>query len=182
MLRDWTGWSACSATCGDGTKTRSRSVSVDAQHGGRACEGALEASENCKDKECPIHCELSDWTGWGACSTTCGEGTRSRSRSVNVEAKHDGQACEDALDASEQCKDRECPVHCVMNVWSDWTECSGSCGEVGSIWRHRSVSTPAQHDGKPCGETDEKEQATNPEEEESTPTSEEMNRKERNEE
>jgi len=52
-LSDWTDWSACSATCGDGKKTRSRSVKVAAQHGGKVCD-ALEDSEDCKiDKACP---------------------------------------------------------------------------------------------------------------------------------
>merc|ERR1719478_62711 len=148
-LSDWTGWSACSATCGDGTKTRSRGVTVDAQHGGSPCEGSLEASENCRDKECPIHCKLSDWTAWSACSTTCGQGTRSRSRSVRVEAKHGGQACEDALEASEQCKDRECPVHCELSDWTGWSACSATCGD-GTKTRSRSVTVDAQHGGSPC--------------------------------
>merc|ERR1719409_1421441 len=116
LLSTWDDWSACSAACGDGTKTRSRTHTVEAQHGGKECEGALDASEECKEKECPVQCTLSDWTPWGACSTTCGKGSRSRSRTVTTEAKHGGKECEDALVASEDCKERECPIDCAMNT------------------------------------------------------------------
>jgi len=149
-LSAWSNWTACSATCGDGTKTRSRSVTVDAKHGGKACDGALEATDLCKDKECPIHCELSDWSPWGDCSTTCGKGTRSRNRHVSVKAQHGGKTCEDALKASEECKDEECPVHCVMSNWADWDACSKTCGG-GTRSRSRTVTTPSQHGGMPCG-------------------------------
>merc|ERR1719235_3139431 len=125
VLSEWTTWTACSATCGDGTKTRSRNVTVDAQHGGMACEGGLEASEECQDKKCPVHCALGDWGGWSACSATCGSGTRSRSRSVTVQAQHGGQACEDSSQALEECKVRECPCKKVHGVkmWRDKRAC-----------------------------------------------------------
>merc|ERR1719443_1661751 len=151
-VSDWKPWSACSATCGTGTKTRSRDATVEAQHGGKDCD-ALEASETCKEKECPRHCTMSDWTSWGACSTTCGRGKRIRSRTVTAQAEH-GATCEDAREASEECKEKECPVDCVMSEWKPWTECSATCGHA-TTFRTRAVISDPQHGGVACGETKE---------------------------
>jgi len=134
-------------------------VIIDAEHGGKECEGALDASEECKEKECPVQCTLSDWTPWGACSTTCGKGSRSRSRTVTTEAKHGGKECEDALEASEDCKERECPIDCAMNTWGDWSACSAVCGD-GTRSRSRTTDTLAQFGGKECDATEDEEDCT----------------------
>jgi len=109
QMSNWNPWSACSATCGSGTRTRSRTVTQEPLGRGKPC-GDLEASEACKVKECPVPCELSEWEDWGDCSTTCGKGTRTRTRSVKTESQHGGQECENAREASEDCKPKECPM------------------------------------------------------------------------
>merc|ERR550514_572355 len=100
-MSEWGDWSACSEKCGEGTRTRSRTVTADAQHGGK-CDDAKEASEKCMKKPCTVPCTLSDWEDWSACSTTCGDGTKTRSRTVTVDAQHGG-ACDADLDESEKC-------------------------------------------------------------------------------
>jgi len=56
----------------------------------------------CSTKDCntpsPIDCTMNDWKAWGACSATCGSGTRSRSRTVEIPAQHGGKACPNTED------------------------------------------------------------------------------------
>ena len=42
----------CSTTCGDGTRTKTRSKTVTEQHNGR-CEGSPSVNENCNERPCP---------------------------------------------------------------------------------------------------------------------------------
>jgi len=67
----WGGWSACSATCGPGTQTRTN-----------ACGTPQTQS-----------CQINDpnvWGGWGICSTSCGGGYQTR---VNQCGTSQSQAC-----------------------------------------------------------------------------------------
>jgi len=57
QLGPWSGWSTCSADCGGGTQTRSRSVEVAAQHGGKAC-GATTESRSCNESPCVVQGSL----------------------------------------------------------------------------------------------------------------------------
>ena len=45
-------WSVCSVTCGNGTATRMRTMN-EAQYGGLDCVGESLETQWCKDKECP---------------------------------------------------------------------------------------------------------------------------------
>ena len=50
----WTAWSACTKSCGGGSRTRSRSCTNPLPaHGGQNCAGASSESGNCNTKECP---------------------------------------------------------------------------------------------------------------------------------
>lgn len=149
VMSDWSSWGKCSASCGTGTKSRTRKVEVDAKHGGE-CAGKLDQSEKCMDMPCPQPCEVSAWSSWSECSLTCGSGSRSRSRTVDVEAKHGG-ACDDALEAKEDCKLAECPVDCKMGDWGEWSACPKECGVEKVKERSRSVELQAEHGGVACG-------------------------------
>ena len=46
--------SACTRTCGVGTKSRSRSEVVPASNGGQKCEGYAIEEENCGINDCPV--------------------------------------------------------------------------------------------------------------------------------
>ena len=46
-------WSQCSASCGEGTQKRSRSVLVEATGGGRGCSGRREETKYCNNRPCP---------------------------------------------------------------------------------------------------------------------------------
>ena len=40
-------------TCGEGSRTNTRTQKVAAQFGGDECDGSTSAIENCKEQECP---------------------------------------------------------------------------------------------------------------------------------
>merc|ERR1719318_2037260 len=105
-VEDWSSWSDCSATCGDGTKTRGRGVVQEAENGGAACP-ALEEEEPCNTDQCPVDCEVEDWSSWSECSATCGGGTRTRERKVVQEPENGGAACQDR-EEEESCKTEQC--------------------------------------------------------------------------
>ena len=44
---NWTEWSNCTATCGGGTKTKSREIAIYAVNGGQKCTGARIISQIC---------------------------------------------------------------------------------------------------------------------------------------
>ena len=51
---DWTVWSSCSQTCGDGQMTRGRfCVNPRPANGGQDCEGAGEEQQTCNIGNCP---------------------------------------------------------------------------------------------------------------------------------
>jgi hypothetical protein len=149
-VSEWSEFSACSASCGEGVKTRTRTVIVPPQANGAACP-PLEETVACNIAPCPVDCQVSEFGPWSACSTSCGSGTRTRSRSVLVPPAHGGQACPD-LTETESCNTQPCPVDCVMSEWSAWSACSVSCGG-GTQTRTRSIIQPSQYGGQACGAT-----------------------------
>ena len=54
---EWGAWTTkdCSKTCGQGTRTKTRSVRVGATHGGK-CIGKNTMSEPCNLRNCPSKC------------------------------------------------------------------------------------------------------------------------------
>ncbi len=51
VVSEWSAWSACSAACGGGTRTRTRTVITPAQYGGTECP-VLEETEACNAQPC----------------------------------------------------------------------------------------------------------------------------------
>jgi hypothetical protein len=51
VVSDWGGWSACSADCGGGTQTRTRSIVTPASCGGNACPTTTD-SQPCNPQAC----------------------------------------------------------------------------------------------------------------------------------
>jgi hypothetical protein len=83
----WSDWSMCDANCGIGTQTRVRyTLPPSLQLTAAACNAntyiesaACSAPTTCTNG---ASCSLSEWTAWGACSNTCGGGTRIRTREL----------------------------------------------------------------------------------------------------
>ena len=105
----WGSWGACSAACGDGTQTRTRTCEFSA--GGTVacsnCGGVCEDIQACTGTNCYSY---GPWGGWSACSDCCGGGTQTSSRSclqggmVPVNCSFCGGGCSQTRD----CADHSC--------------------------------------------------------------------------
>eukprot|EP00117_Sycon_ciliatum_P036438 scpid85209/ scgid27430/ len=83
-LQSWSGWSACSATCGNGMETQSAVVLLPTSDNDRRCIRQQRTRKCHTGVECPneIECSETQWSSWSACSATCRGGMRHRSRVV----------------------------------------------------------------------------------------------------
>ena len=52
---EWSDWEVtdCDKSCGGGTLTETRTVTVEAQHGGEECTGESSITKSCNVQECP---------------------------------------------------------------------------------------------------------------------------------
>eukprot|EP01004_Peranema_trichophorum_P007321 NODE_60_length_4100_cov_55.328640_g50_i0.p1 GENE.NODE_60_length_4100_cov_55.328640_g50_i0~~NODE_60_length_4100_cov_55.328640_g50_i0.p1 ORF type:complete len:1365 (-),score=567.13 NODE_60_length_4100_cov_55.328640_g50_i0:5-3496(-) len=151
-LSDWTEWSTCDKTCGGGKQSRTRTITVASNNGGASCPSTIE-TQDCAISPCPVDCVVSDWSVWSSCDKTCGGGSQTRTRSVVTASEHGGVACPD-ISATQTCNTDACPVDCVMDDWSVWSDCDVSCGG-GKQTRTKKVITSAQFGGKECSASSE---------------------------
>jgi len=101
-------------------------------------------------------CVISDWSTWTSCSKSCGGGTQSKYRIVEVENEGNGKNCsaveaEDGLGwtQSQTCNDVVCPVDCVMQGWQAWGDCetgeqnnqNQSCSKSANDGTHTRINT-----------------------------------------
>ena len=106
---DWFSWSACSKTCGDGTRTRLRACQNSSFN---ACTGESVESEACNDGLCP---KWSDWSDWSDCSASCDGGTQSRTRQCQNGEEND---CRGAALDEQQCNRISCDQ--PMVYWNSY--------------------------------------------------------------
>jgi hypothetical protein len=144
-------WSTCTKSCGkEGTQVRSRITTVWPNHGGKDC-GALKESQNCNVKECPVDC-VPTYGNWGACSTSCGPGRKSRSRTV-VGPFHGGRECPREM-TNALCNVAACPADCEVGAWGAYGTCSKKCNtgasDIELAERTRKITKPAAFGGKAC--------------------------------
>uniref|UniRef100_A0A8B9KDM6 Thrombospondin type-1 domain-containing protein 7A n=1 Tax=Astyanax mexicanus TaxID=7994 RepID=A0A8B9KDM6_ASTMX len=142
-----TDWSTCQlserAVCGSGIKTRmldcvrSDGKSVDLKFCDELnLERKWQMNASCV-VECPINCQLSDWSSWSECTHTCGlSGKLWRRRTVIQASQGDGRPCPAQL---EQWK--PCPVKpCYSWRYSAWSPCKAEGARCGEGLRFRNVS------------------------------------------
>ncbi|XP_068688561.1 uncharacterized protein [Montipora foliosa] len=154
----WSIFSVCSKSCGNGTKTRTRNCSNPSpQHGGRNCSslGPSEERNSCNVLPCPINGNYSPWSNFNRCSKSCGNGTKTRTRScTNPKPQHNGTNCALLGPSTDvkPCNVFSCPVDGGYTEWGNFTQCSQSC-DKGTMYRVRNCTNPApKHGGKSCSE------------------------------
>nr|XP_057908756.1 adhesion G protein-coupled receptor B1 isoform X3 [Doryrhamphus excisus] len=142
---EWSAWSVCSATCGEGWQSRTRfcvSSSYSTQ-----CSGPLQEQRSCNPAVCPVAGAWDEWSPWSLCSSTCGRGYRSRTRTCTP-PQFGGDPCEGPEKQTKFCNIAVCPVDGVWNEWSTWSSCSASCSN-GTMQRTRECNGPS-YGGSEC--------------------------------
>eukprot|EP00397_Hematodinium_sp_SG-2012_P002720 GEMP01002728.1.p1 GENE.GEMP01002728.1~~GEMP01002728.1.p1 ORF type:complete len:1021 (+),score=174.28 GEMP01002728.1:156-3218(+) len=151
---EWSEYSACSAHCGGGIKTRDRFVTVSPRVGGKLCDPVPKSEvAACNTQPCVTTCvdaRWSEWSSWSVCSVSCGKGWRHRDRSTAQSANHCGKGLIGKKQEFTRCG-LPCERNaqdCELSEWSDYGDCSCSCNGVHD--RNRRISAFASQGGKNC--------------------------------
>ncbi|XP_074542609.1 thrombospondin type-1 domain-containing protein 7A [Halichoeres trimaculatus] len=142
-----TDWSTCQlsdrAVCGIGIKTRmldcvrSDGKSVDLKFCKElGLERKWQMNASCV-VECPVNCQLSDWSLWSECTHSCGlAGKLWRRRTVIQAPQGDGRPCPSQMEQWKPCLVKPC----YSWRYSAWSECKSEGARCGEGLRFRNVS------------------------------------------
>ncbi|XP_055749067.1 adhesion G protein-coupled receptor B2-like [Salvelinus fontinalis] len=162
---EWSQWSVCSLTCGQGWQVRTRSC-VSSPYG-TLCSGALRETRMCNNTaSCPgdpalsaVHGLWEEWSSWSLCSVTCGRGSRTRTR--NCESGGGAKHCGGPEKQTKPCNIAVCPVEGQWLDWAPWSRCSETCS-TGSQQRQRRCSASVHGWAECKGPHQETRECTNP--------------------
>lgn len=147
---EWSSYSGCSVTCGEGTQTRTRYCnSPSPSNGGSECEGNASEESVCDvSQPCPENGKWGLWSPWSSCSATCNEGVISRIRQCNdPPPSNGGSQCIGDATEKVSCFTVNCPVPAQWGPWSPWSLCAVSCGES-VVQRLRFCNDPPPSQGE----------------------------------
>nr|QGN01372.1 female cement gland secreted 3 [Lepeophtheirus salmonis] len=123
----WKEWSDCSASCGEGTKTRIRKCDNPKPDGnGRPCPGLSMQKGDCLNGYCSNGSHWTTWGRWTSCNATCGHSEKYRLRLCV------GSYCKGPSKEILICN----TLPCSWTEWESWSLCSTSCGNS-KQYRHR---------------------------------------------
>ncbi|XP_046699882.1 adhesion G protein-coupled receptor B2 isoform X2 [Silurus meridionalis] len=136
---EWSQWSVCSLTCGQGWQVRTRSC-VSSPYG-TLCSGPLRETRLCNNTAtCPgepqhqaVEGQWLDWASWSGCSVSCGSGTQQRQRRCSVSV-HGWAECKGPHSETRDCTNRPCDGGGNWGSWNQWSLCSKTCD---SGWQRR---------------------------------------------
>jgi hypothetical protein len=153
---EWSKFSVCSHTCGNGTQFRTRHCNNPLPlFDGLNCStlGPSNETRPCHTRPCPIHGDFSEWSEFSGCSETCGLGVKIRYRfCTNPEPRFGGDSCSKLGPTSDvtSCDVRPCPIHGNYSTWSSFGPCSKSC-DNGTQIRRRFCTRPSPlYGGRDC--------------------------------
>ncbi|KAK6588702.1 thrombospondin type 1 domain-containing [Cryptosporidium xiaoi] len=166
QVGQWSNWSNCSATCGDGYQSRSRILQVPSY--GKKCELATEEIRKCNESVCPSSCIVSPWSEWSGCLGGCDEKPFRRRERMILEPPTLNQECPNLVEiktndeimltvnlSDENNSDllcpkiENCPIDCEAGPWSGWSECDVNCG-IGIQKRRRNIKNRGTDGGASC--------------------------------
>ena len=101
---EWSEWSNCTTTCGEGVNIRNRTVLVTPMNTGTACP-VLAETRVCNLRKCD--CGVSEWSEYGKCDVPCGGGKSFRHRDIYRQPLRHGLQCP-ALNESRTCNSKRC--------------------------------------------------------------------------
>ncbi|XP_074542251.1 adhesion G protein-coupled receptor B2 isoform X9 [Halichoeres trimaculatus] len=137
---EWSQWSVCSLTCGQGWQVRTRSC-VSSPYG-TLCSGALRETRMCNNTaSCPgdpgiigsVEGQWLEWGPWSRCSVTCNMGTQERQRRCSASV-HGWAECKGPHQESRECTNPSCSGGGNWGSWNHWSLCSKTCD---SGWQRR---------------------------------------------
>ncbi|CAD5120042.1 DgyrCDS8623 [Dimorphilus gyrociliatus] len=157
QVSEWTEWSDCSVTCGQGHKTRTKSVRERGKITGRCVSDEdLKETTNCPPKRCIEYLwNVSRWSNCKKIGADCGENKGIQERSVTcIDPSTKNVVDEDLCDVSLKPKPKKactilCSSNCKMTMWNEWSPCSQTCGE-GTRQRWRRIDILPVGNGKKC--------------------------------
>ncbi|XP_060733030.1 thrombospondin type-1 domain-containing protein 7B [Tachysurus vachellii] len=158
VMSPWSHWSLCPMSCDvNSVRTRTRQML-------RPPIAHATCPERNETELCVVNANCFTYrynvSGWSSCMLSehavCGEGVRTRLLDC---IRSDGKlvdliVCEELglpqlWMLSETCR-VDCPISCMLSEWTQWTECSHSCGNQGLMSRSRRVLQNAHEEGRPC--------------------------------
>ncbi|XP_055329397.1 SCO-spondin-like [Paramacrobiotus metropolitanus] len=127
---EWTSWTACSAKCGGGVRSRYRfRVCADEDSSEKIfCDDFQMDLEECNYHSC-ADVVYSNWSSWSACSSSCGTGLMSRFRScpfcpfTGYVGECSGPNFDYKVCTGPPCKGEQR----LVEDWSDWSRCTRDC-------------------------------------------------------
>jgi len=128
---------------------RTRGIKRDAVHGGDVCSSPLREIRGCE--KVPVDCEMSEWSIFQECSSTCGQGQQRLHRRIVRYPANGGNQCPESLMKTEPCEIKPCEARadCTVGPWSSWESCSSTC-DTGSQARSREIVAMPRGGGKAC--------------------------------
>uniref|UniRef100_A0A1A8AAE9 Brain-specific angiogenesis inhibitor 2 n=1 Tax=Nothobranchius furzeri TaxID=105023 RepID=A0A1A8AAE9_NOTFU len=151
---EWSPWSVCSLTCGQGWQVRTRSC-VSSPYG-TLCSGALRETRMCNNTvSCPgepgiissVEGQWLEWGPWSKCSVTCNAGTEQRQRRCSASV-HGWAECKGPHQESRACTNPSCSGGGNWGSWNHWSLCSKTCD---SGWQRRfRMCEGTEVQGYPC--------------------------------
>ncbi|XP_064625649.1 contactin-associated protein-like 2 [Lineus longissimus] len=123
--QDWATWDDCTAECGGGIKSRTRTC-IPPMHNGTSCVGSDTEQEQCNTQQCPVDGVWLAWGLWSPCSVTCDSGTKTRKRTCKP-PEYGGNTCEGADTATGACNEVTCEIPGDWLEWGTWSSCSATC-------------------------------------------------------
>lgn len=146
QMSDFGSWSACSAECGGGTRSRTRSIIVQPENGGAACP-ILGQLQECNTQSCTVD---ADGDGFTSTNGDCDDQNASVYPGA-PEVCGDGVVndCDGISGVGLLCGSLPEPVDCQLTGWGPWSTCSAECGG-GTQSRSRSTLVAPQNGGSAC--------------------------------